>query len=478
MIESILQLADAAGGVMGLVFVGFIAFIAFMITIQNLIYIAQPNEALILSGSTQGSGKRAKGYRVIKNGRAVRVPMFEVVDRLDLTTMPIEVSVTAAYSRGGIPLNVQGVANVKIAGESPALDNAVQRFLGKPRAKIMQIAKETLEGNLRGVLATLTPEEVNGEKEKFSRKLQEEAEEGLHKLGLTLDTLKIQNVSDDSGYLNSIGRKQSAEIVKNARIAEATNDAQSKIQSANNRQQAELARLEAELNVARAEADRRVRNAETMQQALIAEQEGQVAALVARSRAELGLQEARLEQVRKKLEAEVIAPARAQAEADVAKARGDAAKIIENGKATASALADLAHQWKSMGSAAREVFLLQKLDAILPIYLSSIRSIKVDKITMLQPSAGGADTASSIVSGLEALRAGTGIDLARAFQQWTGTVEKAPKDRDAARSPAPGDVVAAPPPLPPQPAPYAPPPSYPAPAQAPVARRVRGPQNG
>ena len=78
--------------------------------------------------------------------------------------MLIEVAVQGAYSKGGIPLNVHGVANVKIAGEQPVLDNAIERFLGVDRARIMAIAKETLEGNLRGVLATLTPEEVNEDK--------------------------------------------------------------------------------------------------------------------------------------------------------------------------------------------------------------------------------------------------------------------------------------------------------------------------
>src|SRR5207248_2792380 len=126
-----------------------------------------PNEVVVLSGRHRMLGGRDVGYRIVKGGVAYRVPLFEVVDRMDLTNMQIELEVKGAYSKGGIPLNVQGVANVKIAGTSPALDNALQRFLGKPRQKIMQIAKETLEGNLRGVLTTLTPEEVNGEKEKF-----------------------------------------------------------------------------------------------------------------------------------------------------------------------------------------------------------------------------------------------------------------------------------------------------------------------
>ena len=118
-----------------------------------------------------GAAGRKIGYRTIKGGRALRVPLFEVVDRMDLTNMPIEVQVQGAYSKGGTPLNVHGIANVKIAGEQPVLDNAIERFLGVPRDKIMAVAKETLEGNLRGVLATLTPEEVNEDKIKFAQSL-------------------------------------------------------------------------------------------------------------------------------------------------------------------------------------------------------------------------------------------------------------------------------------------------------------------
>ena len=418
MVLSFLHLAEAAGVAGGLFFVFIVLGFAILTTLRGLVCICQPNEVLVLSGSK--AGKRR--YRIIKGARAIRMPLFEVADRMDLTNMQIEVSVQGAYSKGGIPLNVQGVANAKIAGESPALDNAIQRFLGKPRSRIMQIAKETLEGQLRGVLATLTPEQVNGEKDTFARELQKEAEEGLHKLGLTLDTLKIQNVSDDVGYLNSTGRKQSAEIVKNARIAEAQNKSQSMIQSASNKQQSELARLESELQIARAESERRARNAETMMQALVAEQQGQVAALVARANAELKLQEARLDQQRNKLDAEVLAPARAQCEADLARAKGEAAKILENGRATASALHDLATQWRKMGPAARDIFLLQKLDAILPIYLSSIRAIKIDKITMLQASGAGSGTgaASQLVSGIETLRAGSGVDVASLLSRFVG----------------------------------------------------------
>src|SRR5438270_918676 len=81
------------------------------------------------------------------------------------------------------------------------------------------VARETLEGNLRGVLATLTPEEVNTDREKFAQELLHEADHDLAKLGLELDTLRIQHISDDKGYLDSIGRRQTAELLKRSRIA-------------------------------------------------------------------------------------------------------------------------------------------------------------------------------------------------------------------------------------------------------------------
>ena len=117
---------------------------------------------------------------------------------------------------------------MKVAGEQPVLDNAIERFLGVGRDKIMAVAKETLEGNLRGVLATLTPEEVNEDKIKFAQSLLDEAEDDLRRLGLELDTLKIQDVSDDVGYLDSIGRRQSAEVQKRALIAEARSRAEAR----------------------------------------------------------------------------------------------------------------------------------------------------------------------------------------------------------------------------------------------------------
>ena len=158
--------------------------LAVMMVAKNLVYIAGPNEVLIFSGrKTQVGARKFIGYRTIKGGRGFRIPLIETVDRIDLTNMVIDVSVTNAYSKGGIPLKVQGVANVKIAGHEPYLGNAVERFLGRDRRSIIKVAKDTLEGNLRGVLSQLTPEQVHEDKISFAEKLLEEAEHDLSRLG-------------------------------------------------------------------------------------------------------------------------------------------------------------------------------------------------------------------------------------------------------------------------------------------------------
>src|SRR5690554_4850890 len=95
--------------------IGFALFIVLVIVgaiaIKNLIYICPPNEVLIFSGRRRRVGDKVYGYRLIKGGRGTRVPLFEVVDRMDLTNIVIDISATNAYSKGGIPLTVQGVAN-------------------------------------------------------------------------------------------------------------------------------------------------------------------------------------------------------------------------------------------------------------------------------------------------------------------------------------------------------------------------------
>lgn len=425
-------------------------------TIKHLLYICAPNEVLIFSGTRRQSGNRTVGYKIIKGGRAVRKPLFEVVDRMDLTNMPIDLEVKGAYSKGGIPLNVVGIANVKIAGHQPILDNAIERFLGKSRNEIILIAKETLEGTLRGVLATLTPEEVNEDKMKFAEALLEEATDDLNRLGLALDTLKIQDVSDDVQYLDSIGRKRSAEIQRRARIAEAEATAKSRVKEAENFRAAELRRISAQTETVKAENERRIADAQTKGKAMIAEQRGQVAALLAQAKAEVQVQAARIERERRRLTADVLEPARAEKQRRVNQAKADAAIIVEQGRAQAEAMTHLAETWKTAGSNARDVFLMQKLDAVMTQTLRTMKDLPVDKVTVLgvgHGAAGGAGEglaamAPKLVRANEELKAALGVDLANAVV--TKLTGKAPGGtpkliREAGDAPSEAPAAAPPP---------------------------------
>jgi flotillin len=401
-------LAVVGGGGAILFVVAFFLVMAVMVY-RNLLYICGPNEVLIFSGRRREIEGRPVGYRVIKGGRSIRVPLFETVDRMDLTNMIIDVSVSNAYSKGGVPLHVQGVANVKVAGTEPVMNNAIERFVGSSRDEIMQVAKDTLQGNLRGVLAQLTPEQVNEDKIAFEEKLLEEAEHDMTRLGLVLDTLKIQNVGDDRGYLNSIGRKQSAELIKTSRVAEATSKATSLKRDAENRTSARVSALSSETEIARAANDRRIKDTLSRREALIAEEVGKVKAAIARAEAELKAQAARIEQVRHQLEADVVAPAAADMEKRIAEARAGAAAIEENGKATTTALRAMVQTWKSGGDASRDIFVMQKLRPLLGQLTATIQTARIGRITVLPADARA--SARTAVTLAEEVRGALGVDV-------------------------------------------------------------------
>ena len=386
--------------------------------IKNLYYICQPNEVLIFAGSSRKSGDRALGYRLVKGGSSIKAPLLEKVMRMNLTNMIIELKVSNAYSKGGIPLQVDGVANIKIAGEEPTIHNAIERLLGKPRKEIEKIAKETLEGNLRGVLASLTPEQVNEDKIAFAKSLLDEAEEDLEKLGLVLDTLQIQNISDDVRYLDSIGRKQQADLQRDARIAEAEAKAESEVQSAENQKITAVRRLERDIGISQAAAEQRTQDALTMKAALVAEAEAEIAAELARIQADVPVQEERILQVEQQLKADVIAPAEAKCKRAIAQAQGNASTILEEGKAQAEGTKRLAESWVTAGESARDIFLLQKLEGLLKTLSATVPEVDVQNVTVIDTNSG--NLATQAAAFMTQLKQTSGLDVAGAINGFAG----------------------------------------------------------
>ena len=383
---------------------------AFIVLLRQLYYICQPSEALIFSGlrRTTSTGQSV-GYRTVRGGSSLRIPLLENVMRLDLSNMIIDLRVENAYSKGGVPLNVSGVANIKISGEEPSIHNAIERLIGKSQEEIHHIAKETLEGNLRGVMASLTPEELNEDKITFARTLLEEAEDDLQKLGLILDTLQIQNISDDVRYLDSIGRKQLVELKRDSRIAEAEANSQSLVKQAENERITSLRRLDKELAIATANANKRVQDALTRRKAVVAEIQAQVGAELARAEAEVPVQEERIKQVTEQLQADVIAPAESECQTMIAVAKGEAATIIEQGRSQAEGLQELVESLKRSGDDAKRLFLLQKLEPLLTMLSDTVQPIEVEEVSLIGERKGG--TSLSLATLLRQLQDSTGIRL-------------------------------------------------------------------
>jgi flotillin len=429
--------AIVAGVVVGAIF-------AFIATVRALIVIVPPNSAAIITGRSRAlTDGRGVGYRTVIGGRTLRVPVLEQVSYMHLATIPIELMVANAFSKGGIPLSVQAVANVKVASEpETTFNNGVERLLGKSVEEIEELAKETLSANLRGVLSTLTPEEVNEDRLKFAAELLQEADQDLQKLGLQLDTLKIQNVTDEVGYLAAVGRGKTAQVLKSAQIAEAQNQAETKQRQAEAMQIAEVAKAQADIAVASARNELRVRQAELNRLAETAERVAQVEAQRAEVEAQQNLESQRVELQKRKLLADVVEPAEAHRKAAELRARAEAAPILENGKAQVEVLRLLYSQISTAGEQGFAVFMAEKLPLLLGTAVEAVKGIDIDRIVIMDGAGGDgvANAANQKVNAayktLEGLGSALGIDIQQVLQNASRRIEAAPVPAAVADYPA------------------------------------------
>ena len=411
MIESLAGVLPVAGGVIG-------ALLTIFLLVKRFLYICEPNEILIFSGRrrTDESGQKV-GYRVIFGGRALRWPIIERVDGMDMRLMPVRVRVQNAYSKGGTPLHIQAVANVKISNRRNIAGNAIERFLGRDMDEISRVARETLEGNLRGVVATLTPEQVNEDRLRFAETIATDVGRDLSKLGLQLDTLKIQSVSDDVDYLESIGRSRIALIIRDAEIAESDALRQAETAEAESRRKAEVASTNSRSIIQQRQNDLRRMRADLDLTARSEEERSEAAAKEALARAEQTLQGVRATLERLRLEADEVLPAEAARKAREFAVRGDAASLAENARATAGAADLLTAVWREAGDDAARVFLIQQLETVLERAARIPQRVTLGEIHLVDSGDGA--TLSNLVNAypdimrkfLERLRDILGIDV-------------------------------------------------------------------
>jgi flotillin len=359
--------------------------------VRRLLYICRPNEILIFSGRKHRlPDGTVVGYKVVRRGWAMRIPLLQTVSRMDMRLFMVEVTVANAYSKGGIPLTVHAIANLKISGNPAQVRNAVERFLGMQPAQIAAVARQTLEGVLREVVAQLTPEEVNEDRLKFAESLKTNAQDDFDKLGLELDVLKVQNVADDQKYLQNLGRARVALMLRDAQNAE--NEANQRIaeEEAAARQRAQSAQKKAEATVLQKQNMLRGEMARMEAQAKTVENEAAIAAETARSNAEQELQRLRAELETLRLQCDVVLPAEAARQAAEARARGQAAPLIENGKAAAEALRAVAAEWQAAGRSGREVYLLQQLRTFVEAAVARVAQTQVGELNIVDGGDGQA----------------------------------------------------------------------------------------
>ncbi|BAT55838.1 putative flotillin [Nostoc sp. NIES-3756] len=387
--------------------------------IKSFLCICKPNEVLILSGRKwRTKDGQEMGYRVLLGGRAIRIPIVETVKRMDVTTMPVRVEVRNAYAKGGTPLNIQAIANVKISTDPAVVGNAIERFLDRDRSELARVSRETLEGYLRGVVATLTPEELNEDRLSFAQRIASDVSRDLSKLGLQLDTLKIQSVSDDVDYLKSWGRKQIALVIRDAEIAESNALTQAEQIEAQSEEYAQVAKTQDKIIVLEKENELRKIKAKLEQKAKSEEEITTATAQEKKAKAEQVLQALRAELERLRLQADEILPAEAHRQAQELRAKGEAAFLEENAKAAALVNDILAQVWQQTGNDASKLFLIQQIETVLQEAVQIPKRIHLEKVNVID-NGDGKSVASLVniypeivLQFLENVNRSLGIDVA------------------------------------------------------------------
>ncbi len=223
-----------------------------------------PNEVLVKFGRKyRWDDGEVRGYKLITGGAAWVVPFLESSKILPLSAFQLKLHVNNVPSHEGVRVTVGAVAIVKIGTEQQMLMYAVNRFADASLEQIGAFAKEALEGSLRGVVARLSVEELVRDRVKFSAEVQEQVSPDLRRLGLVLDNFLIQDIGDGEGYIDALGAKRTAEVKRDAAIAEAEARRDEEIRVADALREAKIKSSEAQRagDVAQARAMEEISNA-------------------------------------------------------------------------------------------------------------------------------------------------------------------------------------------------------------------------
>jgi flotillin len=217
-----------------------------------------PNQVMIISGrkqkikSTEGRAEEV-GFRIRRGGGAFILPLVEKVDLLSLEIITLEITTPEVYTKPGVPIVVDGVAQVKIGGDERSIRTAAEQFLGMTRDQIKDIALQTVEGHLRAIIGTMTVEDIYKNRDQFASSVQEMAVTDLANMGLQIISFTMKDIRDSHGYLEALGKPRTAEVKRDAIIAQAEADRDATIKSAQARQAGDIAKFQADTQIAEAQ---------------------------------------------------------------------------------------------------------------------------------------------------------------------------------------------------------------------------------
>ena len=215
---------------------------------------AGPNEVVVVSGRGR--------VKFITGGADMVIPLFHTWNSLSLEVMTLDVTTPEVYTSQGVPIIVDGVAQIKIKKDEVSLHAAAERFLGKHPEEIAKIALETVQGHLRAILGTLSVEDIYKNRDQFAQKVQEISAGDLANMGLGIDSFTIRDIRDKHGYLEALGKPRIAEVKRTAAIAEAVATKEASIAQAD---------AERETRERQATAQRLAQEAEAKRDAAVAE---------------------------------------------------------------------------------------------------------------------------------------------------------------------------------------------------------------
>ena len=183
------------------------------------------------------------------------IPVVEKVDILSLELLTIDVQTPEVYTSKGVPVRVDGVAQIKVKGDDVSISTASEQFLSKKTDAIKNIAMQTLEGHLRAILGTMTVEDIYQNRDAFASKVQEVAAGDMANMGLGIVSFTIRDIKDGQGYLEALGKPRIAQVKRDAVIAQAEADRDAMIRSSQAAQAGQEAKYQADSKIAQAQRD-------------------------------------------------------------------------------------------------------------------------------------------------------------------------------------------------------------------------------